>query len=248
MALVWDMVESRPAAGDDDNSLESCWVHELAASWMWETELDGDGDTEPTACIGRAETLADMNRANPADTPQSQQPSTFKRFVEVGRVVLVNDGPSAGKLAVIAEIIDHNRALIDGPTTSVPRQQIPYRNLILTPYTLASLPRAAGSGPIKKAIEKAGVMEKWEQSGWAKKLAARQVRKVGDTVVSPRSSLLFLDEPVLVAFCSPSQFADVAFRTPPTLTASRSSSRRSLDGISSARRTSRRRRPLPKRV
>lgn len=40
---------------------------------------------------------------------QPQQPSTFKRFVEVGRVVLVNDGPSAGKIAVIAEIIDHNR-------------------------------------------------------------------------------------------------------------------------------------------
>jgi ribosomal protein L14E/L6E/L27E len=40
---------------------------------------------------------------------QAQAPSTFKRFVEVGRVVLVNDGPSAGKLAVIAEIIDHNR-------------------------------------------------------------------------------------------------------------------------------------------
>jgi large subunit ribosomal protein L14e len=34
---------------------------------------------------------------------------TFKRFVEVGRVVLVNDGPSAGKLATIVEIIDHNR-------------------------------------------------------------------------------------------------------------------------------------------
>lgn len=41
--------------------------------------------------------------------PQEQKPSTFKRFVEVGRVVLVNEGPSAGKLAVIAEIIDHNR-------------------------------------------------------------------------------------------------------------------------------------------
>jgi hypothetical protein len=40
---------------------------------------------------------------------QPQQPSTFKRFVEVGRVVLVNDGPSAGHIAVIAEIIDHNR-------------------------------------------------------------------------------------------------------------------------------------------
>ncbi|KAK6903615.1 hypothetical protein I203_107120 [Kwoniella mangroviensis CBS 8507] len=103
--------------------------------------------------------------------------STFKRFVEVGRVVLVNDGPSAGNLAVIVEIIDHNRALIDGPTTSVPRQAFPYRNLILTPYTLASLPRGAGNGVVKKAFEKSGVFEKWQASGWAKKLAARQQRK-----------------------------------------------------------------------
>ena len=110
--------------------------------------------------------------------PQSQQPSTFKRFVEVGRVVLVNDGPSAGKLAVIAEIIDHNRALIDGPTTSVPRQAFPYRHLILTPYTIAKLPRGAGTGAVKKAFEKAGVLEKWQASAWSKKLAARQVRKV----------------------------------------------------------------------
>jgi large subunit ribosomal protein L14e len=48
-------------------------------------------------------------------TPQVAQPSTFKRFVEVGRVVLVNDGPSAGKLAVIAEIIDHNRVGLASP-------------------------------------------------------------------------------------------------------------------------------------
>lgn len=68
--------------------------------------------------------------------------------------------------------------MIDGPTSSVPRQSIAYRNLILTPYTLAKLPRGAGSGAIKKAVEKAGVSEKWEQSGWAKKLAARQTRKV----------------------------------------------------------------------
>ena len=40
--------------------------------------------------------------------PKSTE-STFKRYVEVGRVVLVNDGPCAGKLATIVEIIDHNR-------------------------------------------------------------------------------------------------------------------------------------------
>jgi len=31
------------------------------------------------------------------------------RLVELGRVVLINDGPSAGKLAAIVEIIDHKR-------------------------------------------------------------------------------------------------------------------------------------------
>jgi large subunit ribosomal protein L14e len=34
---------------------------------------------------------------------------SFKRFVEVGRVVLINQGEFAGKLAVIVEIIDHNK-------------------------------------------------------------------------------------------------------------------------------------------
>lgn len=108
---------------------------------------------------------------------QVQAPSTFKRFVEVGRVVLVNDGPSAGKLAVIAEIIDHNRALIDGPATGVPRQAFPYRHLILTPYTISSLPRSAGTGAIKRAFEKSQVGDKWQASSWAKKLAAREQRK-----------------------------------------------------------------------
>ena len=56
--------------------------------------------------------------------------------------------------------------------------------MILTPYTIASLPRAAGSGAITRAVEKAGVTEKWEASGWAKKLAARQSRKVRYTWIS----------------------------------------------------------------
>jgi len=122
------------------------------------------------------------------------QESNFKRFVEVGRgasiihslcitktdlshqlVVLLKAGPYAGKIAVIAEIIDHNRvcrtfhptfsvlippqALIDGPTTSVPRQPFPNRHLSLTPLALTKLPRAASSGVIKKQLEKEGTIE-----------------------------------------------------------------------------------------
>jgi large subunit ribosomal protein L14e len=49
--------------------------------------------------------------------------------------------------------------------------------MVLTPYTLAALPRGAGTGAIRKALEKADVAAKWESSSWAKKLAARDQRK-----------------------------------------------------------------------
>ena len=58
----------------------------------------------------------------------------FKRFVEVGRVVLINYGPLAGRLAVIVEIINTVKLLIDGPTTNVRRQEISIRRLSLTDF------------------------------------------------------------------------------------------------------------------
>ncbi|KAF5335474.1 hypothetical protein D9611_012177 [Ephemerocybe angulata] len=103
--------------------------------------------------------------------------SNFKRFVEVGRVVLLNDGPSSGNIAVIVEIIDHNRAIIEGPTTNVPRQSFPYKHLVLTQFKLTGLPRAAGSSTLKKLIEKEALVEKWNKSSWAQKREAAQKKK-----------------------------------------------------------------------
>jgi len=97
--------------------------------------------------------------------------------VEVGRVVLIKSGPSTGKIAVIVDIVDHNRAIIDGPTTGVPRQSFPYRHLTLTPLCVTSLPRAAGSGVVKKFLEKQEVEKKWSESAWAKKIATVQKRR-----------------------------------------------------------------------
>ncbi|OSD04100.1 60S ribosomal protein L14 [Trametes coccinea BRFM310] len=105
------------------------------------------------------------------------QPSNFKRFVEVGRVVLLKSGPQEGQIAVIAEIIDHNRAIIDGPTTGVPRQAFPYRHMTLTPFVLSSLPRGAGTGVIRKHLEKDGTVEKWQKSSWAQKREAIAKRR-----------------------------------------------------------------------
>ncbi|KAG1467039.1 hypothetical protein G6F55_000080 [Rhizopus delemar] len=101
---------------------------------------------------------------------------TFKRQVEVGRVVLINSGVDAGKLAVIVDIVDHNRALIDGPTTGVARQAFPYRRMVLTPLVLKSLPRNVGQTALKKALEKSETVAAWNKTAWAKKIEQRNVR------------------------------------------------------------------------
>jgi large subunit ribosomal protein L14e len=49
--------------------------------------------------------------------------------------------------------------------------------MILTPYLLRSLPRAAGSATVKKQFEASDVVAKWEASAWAKKRAALERRK-----------------------------------------------------------------------
>lgn len=57
------------------------------------------------------------------------------------------------------------------------RQSFPYKHLSLTPLTVKALPRAAGSGIVKKYAEKEEIVKKWETSSWAKKLAAVDDRR-----------------------------------------------------------------------
>ena len=59
---------------------------------------------------------------------------SFKRFVQLGRVVLVNYGEEEGKLATIIDVIDNNRVLIDGPApiTGVKRQAMNLKRIQLT--------------------------------------------------------------------------------------------------------------------
>ncbi|KAG0353105.1 hypothetical protein BG005_007539 [Podila minutissima] len=100
---------------------------------------------------------------------------TFQRVVEIGRVVMVNYGPDAGKLAVIVDIIDHNRALIEGPTTGIARGAYAFRRLTLTPLVV-KVPRNAGQTVLKAAIEKQDLAGSWAKTSWAKKIASRAQR------------------------------------------------------------------------
>jgi large subunit ribosomal protein L14e len=107
--------------------------------------------------------------------------TTSWKLVEVGRVVLIRSGPYTGKLATIVEIIDHKRVLVDGPSTQeekiVPRHALALSHATLTPFVIPKLPRAAGTGPVRKLWEKEEIDNKFASSSWAKKNAQVERRK-----------------------------------------------------------------------
>lgn len=69
------------------------------------------------------------------------------------------------------------QAIIDGPTTGVPRQSFPFKHLTLTPLHLTKLPRGGSTGVVKKYIEAEAIIEKWEKSSWAQKRAAIEAKR-----------------------------------------------------------------------
>lgn len=103
--------------------------------------------------------------------------SLFRRFVELGRICLINYGPDYGKLCVIIDVIDHNRVLIDGPSTinGIKRQQYNLKRLSLTNFKI-NIPKGARVRTVEKAYKKANIQEKWKKTSWAKKLHSREVK------------------------------------------------------------------------
>jgi len=99
----------------------------------------------------------------------------FKKFVEVGRAVLINYGTLSGKLAVIVEIITTSRVLVDGPTTAVKRQEISLRRVSLTDFKM-DVARGVNRAELKSAVEKFDLIKKWENTPFAKKIHRCQVR------------------------------------------------------------------------
>ena len=89
----------------------------------------------------------------------------FTRFVEVGRVCLINYGPDAGKLCTIVDIIDAKKVLIDGPQTEtgIHRQTILLKRLSLTDLCVEGL---------GKGIKQKGLVAGWKSQGIAAKWAA----------------------------------------------------------------------------
>ena len=99
----------------------------------------------------------------------------FRRFVEVGRVIIINYGPLTGKLAVIVDILTTTKVLVQGLKGGVRRQELSLRRVTLTDDKI-DIKRGSKREEVLKAIESYGLEEKFKKSTFAKKVELRQKR------------------------------------------------------------------------
>lgn len=73
------------------------------------------------------------------------------------------------------------QVLVDGPSTEeqkiVPRHVLPLAHATLTHFTIPQLPRAAGTGPVKKLWAKNEIDGKWAKSSFSQRTDRSERRK-----------------------------------------------------------------------
>merc|ERR1711872_1044557 len=100
----------------------------------------------------------------------------YKRFIHAGRVVFVANGKFAGKLVVVADIVDHGRALCENPVHGVPRQVFRFQDLNITDIAV-KIPNGARGGAIRKQYTAEDVDSQWAKTAWAMKIKAREEKR-----------------------------------------------------------------------
>jgi len=99
----------------------------------------------------------------------------IKHLVEIGRIAYVGYGRNVGKPVAIVDVIDQNRALVDGPCSKVTRQPIRFKRLRLTKHKL-SFDHGAPTRVVKREWIKNEMTKKWKEGFQFKKLAADRRR------------------------------------------------------------------------
>jgi large subunit ribosomal protein L14e len=99
----------------------------------------------------------------------------YSQFVEIGRVALVSYGPLVDELAVISDVVDDKRVLIDVVKSADGRQVIAVRRLKLTDLKV-EIARGAAPNDVSAAVAAADVSKKFAETNWGKKLAANKAR------------------------------------------------------------------------
>ena len=98
-------------------------------------------------------------------------------LLNLGRVVYVNFGPLAGKLAVVVDIVNGNRVVIDGPTLDVERQPISNKRLTLTRYRIPDVAKGEKQSALQAKVEQFGLQKKFDQTGLGKRIQKQNRRR-----------------------------------------------------------------------
>ena len=99
----------------------------------------------------------------------------FKRFIEVGRVIIINYGPYTGKLAVIVDVLTTTKILVQGVKGGVRRQELSLNRVTLTDEKI-DIKRNAKKEAVAKALSDIKVEEKIKKSKLGQKVQLREKR------------------------------------------------------------------------
>ncbi|KAK3859258.1 hypothetical protein Pcinc_034612 [Petrolisthes cinctipes] len=99
----------------------------------------------------------------------------FRKLIQIGRVVFINNGRYKGRLAAIVDIIDGSRGLIDGPCTRVPRQALRFADMYLTNYVL-KINRGQREKLLRQAWNEAEISKQFAKSRWSQNLKKGKLR------------------------------------------------------------------------
>ena len=103
----------------------------------------------------------------------------YQLFVEIGRVVLISEGRDTGKIAVIVNVIDQNRVLIDGGSlTGVERKAWHIKQLRLLYFVVEGIEWRSDSDAVKKAIKEQNIVEKWQSTKFYQRFENTKTHKV----------------------------------------------------------------------
>lgn len=97
-------------------------------------------------------------------------------LLELGRVVYINYGPLAGKPAVVVDIVNGSKVVIDGPGLGIDRQVISVRRLELTKFKLGNFKKADKRSELKKKIEEFDLLNRFNSCGVGKRIVKQQKR------------------------------------------------------------------------
>eukprot|EP01001_Neometanema_parovale_P010646 NODE_6882_length_810_cov_805.490539_g6646_i0.p1 GENE.NODE_6882_length_810_cov_805.490539_g6646_i0~~NODE_6882_length_810_cov_805.490539_g6646_i0.p1 ORF type:complete len:204 (+),score=59.94 NODE_6882_length_810_cov_805.490539_g6646_i0:60-671(+) len=102
-----------------------------------------------------------------------------RKFVEIGRVVLILFGKHRNTLAVITDVIDQNWVLADGRCVrqlhgakAMKRQAINIKNIRLT-HMMVKMHHGLNTRSLRKLCDEAKIMEQWKVTDLYKKIAKK---------------------------------------------------------------------------